>query len=169
MKKLFALALAFGATAASAKDADDCLPGLICASAPATIVKGVQDAGYKAKLDKDDGGDPMVSSSASGYDYDIYFYDCEAHVQCGSIQFAINFAAEGFETPALVNEWNAANRMGKAYIDGKKRFVLRHDMSTIGGVNSKNFADTVDWWASTLGEMAKFWDKHPNPKAAKKD
>ncbi|MFN3452461.1 MAG: hypothetical protein ACK4ZE_09925, partial [Sphingorhabdus sp.] len=39
-----------------------CPTGLICASKPESIVKGVQDAGLTAKLGKDETGDPMISS-----------------------------------------------------------------------------------------------------------
>jgi len=166
--KLFAVTAALLlASPAMAKDADDCLPGLICASAPDTVAKAVQTAGYKAKLGKDDGGDPKIDSAAAGYDFQIYFYDCENHVQCGSIQFVITFTREGYEDATLAEQWNESSRMGKAYLEKDGSLTVRHDISTVGGINQKNFEDTINWWSTVLGDVAEFWKKHPNPKKTK--
>lgn len=168
LKSIVALAVLSFASGAVAKDAEDCLPGLICASAPAAVAKALQDAGYKAKLAKDDGGDPMISSSGGGYDYDIYFYGCENHVQCDSLQFSMTFTRDGYEDAALANEWNVKQRFGKAHIDAKGRFRVEYDVGMIGGLNPKNFEDVIAWWNTTLDGMGKFWKEHPNPKASGK-
>jgi Putative bacterial sensory transduction regulator len=157
-----AIALALGVAPAMAFDDAPCGKGMICASAPQSLADAIRDEGYKAKIDVDGQGDPSISSSAGGYNYDIYFYGCKDHKGCDSIQFQVSFKADGTNTPALANEWNDTKRFSQASINSKKEFVLRYDVTTKGGINKANFADTVDWWGTMLGELNKFFDAHPS-------
>lgn len=152
------------AASASATDTNPCGTGLICASKPDTVVQALQDAGYKAKLDKDSGGDPMVSSSASGYDFDILFYGCKSNVQCDSLQFRISFLKDGANTPTLANKWNSDKRFSQASISDKGNFVVGYDVTTAGGLTKANFADVIDWWSVTLGNLKTFFAENPAPK-----
>jgi Putative bacterial sensory transduction regulator len=164
VKLALAMMVAICAAPAMAIDKDPCGTGLICASKPETVVSALQDAGYKAKLSKDDSGDPMVSSSAAGYDFDVYFYGCKDNKQCDSLQMRVSFAKDGANTPELANKWNKGKRFSQAYIDEKGRFVADYDVSTIGGLTKVNFADVVDWWSVTLGNLKTFFEENPAPK-----
>jgi len=166
MQKLF-LALAFflaSITPAAAVDKDLCPPDLICASQPETIVKALRDAGYQAKLGKDKQNDPMITSAAAGYSFDILFYGCELAVRCDSLQFYVSFSDDGGNTLELANKWNKTNRFSQAAISDKKSFIFNYDVSTVGGLNAKNFADVIDWWADRLGELNSFFKQNPAPK-----
>ena len=118
--------------------------------------------GYQAKLDKDKTGDPMISSAASGYNYDIWFYGCDKNTDCDSLQFQISFLKDDTNTVDLANVWNKAKRFGQANIDDKGRFVVSFDVTTIGGLTPKNFEDVVAWWSGTLANLDKFWKEHPS-------
>jgi hypothetical protein len=155
------LAVAF-ASSAQAADTDACPTGLICASKPETVAAAMQKAGYQAKLDKDKTGDPMISSAASGYNYDIWFYGCDKNTDCDSLQFQISFLKDDTNTVDLANVWNKAKRFGQANIDDKGRFVVSFDVTTIGGLTPKNFEDVVAWWSGTLANLDKFWKEHPS-------
>ncbi len=63
---------------------------IITAPDPAAILDIAKGYG-SAKLDKDDGGDPMVSGRLEGMKYLIYFYGCENHENCKSIQFSSGY------------------------------------------------------------------------------
>lgn len=152
------------ATPALAADTEPCGNGMICASNPATVVAALQDIGYRAKLDKDKEGDPKVSSSAAGYDFDIYFYGCKANKQCDSLQFRISFEKDGANTFELANKWNSGKRFSQAYISDKGAFVADYDVTTAGGLTKANFADVVDWWSVTLGNLKTFFQDNPPPK-----
>ncbi len=152
------------ATPALAADTEPCAKGLICASNPATVVAALQEAGYKAQLGKDNEGDPKVSSSAAGYDFDIYFYGCKANKQCDSLQFRISFEKDGANTFELANTWNGNKRFSQAYISDKGSFVADYDVTTAGGLTKANFADVVDWWSVTLGNLKTFFKENPPPK-----
>jgi Putative bacterial sensory transduction regulator len=158
------MALLAGAPAL-ASDTEPCGKGLICASDPATVVQALQDTGYKAKLDKDTTGDPMVSSSASGYDFDIMFYGCKDHKQCDSLQMRVSFAKDGANTFQLANKWNSDKRFSQAYISDKGSFVVDYDVTTAGGLTIANFADVIDWWSVTLGNLKTFFADNPPPKS----
>jgi hypothetical protein len=49
-------------------------------------------------------------------------------------------------------------------VDDSRILSVNYDLSTIGGLNQKNFADVVEWWASMLGQLHKFFDEHPGEK-----
>jgi hypothetical protein len=150
------------ASAAHAADTDECPVDLICASKPETVVSVLQKAGYQAKLDTDKTGDPMISSAASGYNYDIWFYGCETNKDCDSLQFQISFLKDETNTVDLANVWNKSKRFGQANIDDKGRFVVSFDVTTVGGLTPKNFDDVVVWWSGTLANLGKFWKEHPS-------
>ncbi|MFM9978960.1 MAG: YbjN domain-containing protein [Sphingomonadaceae bacterium] len=149
---------------AMAADTDPCGKDLVCASDPQTVLKALQTAGYRAKLDKDGSGDPMISSSASGYNFDIYFYGCKANTSCDSMQFQISFEKDAANTLALANKWNASKRFSQAYISDKGSFVMNYDVTTVGGINAANFADVIDWWQVMLGNLRTFFADNPPPK-----
>jgi hypothetical protein len=165
-----ALALAGGAlfaVPALAVDPDPCGANMVCASNPQTIVDALQSAGYKAKLGKSDTtGNPRIESAASGYNFNVYFYECEKNAKCGSIQFLITFADDGTNTAELANKWNNAKRFLQMSVDDDKSLAVSMDVSTLGGLNQKNFADVIDWWSVMLGELAKFFKEQGAKPAA---
>lgn len=158
---IIALAALAAAAPVAAKDSDSCGTSMVCASRPQSIADALQAAGYKAKVTKDDTGDPMVSSSAAGYNFDIFFYGCDKALQCDSLQFRVSFTKDDVSTPQLANLWNQSKRFSQAYIDSKGQFTMTYDVTTQGGLNQKNAADVIDWWATMLGNLATFFKEHP--------
>jgi hypothetical protein len=152
-----------GANAAYSKDTEPCVTGMVCASDPQTIVNALQEEGYKAKLGTDAEGDPIVTSAASGYDFDILFYDCENHEQCASIQFRVSFSKDADNTPELANKWNLDSRVIQLAATSDQQLRGNYDVTTIGGINKRNFADILTWWQDTLGELRKFFEKTAPP------
>ncbi len=153
------------AAPALAVDKDACAAGNVCASKPDTIVAALMDAGYRAKLGTDKDGDPTIASAANGYNYDIYFYGCEAHAKCDSIEFTVGFDPDPRYTNDLVNLWNRDKRFGYAYVNEKGEFWMRYDVTTAaGGLPAKNFADVIDWYQDRLGALRKFFDEKLPPK-----
>jgi Putative bacterial sensory transduction regulator len=141
-----------------------CAKDMICASDPMTVVAAMQAEGYRAKLTKDKLGEPMIESKTNGYDFDVLFYDCEDGKACKAIQFSIIFKPEDDNTPEYANAWNVGKRFIKASATDKKSLELQYDLTTVGGLNQANFADALDWWATMLGEFAKFVEAR-KPKA----
>ncbi|TIW01072.1 MAG: hypothetical protein E5V77_08960, partial [Mesorhizobium sp.] len=76
------LALAYVASAARAEDA-----AILQTPDPATVLDIAKGFG-SARMGKDDNGDPMISGRVEGVKYLIYFYGCEDHENCKSLQFS---------------------------------------------------------------------------------
>jgi hypothetical protein len=106
MKKLPGLAagLMLLAIPGAASAQSGCPANNVCASDPEGVVAALQAEGYKAQLSKDNVGDPKIESSASGYDFTIYFYGCKDNNACNSLRFAVSFEDDGTNTPALANK-----------------------------------------------------------------
>lgn len=161
---LAAMALSAVVLPSWAADTEPCEENLVCASSPQTVVQALQAAGYKAALGKSKmTGNPMIESAASGYNFTIFFYECEQAKNCGSLQFQLSFENDGSNTPELANKWNKDKRFAQMSVWDDQSLALAYDVTTVGGLNQKNFADVIDWWAVMLGEAAKFFKDNPAP------
>jgi hypothetical protein len=148
---------AFWVSPALAADPDSCGAAMVCASDPATVLAALQKAGLKAQLVKDQqSGNPRIESDA-GYKFKIYFYGCENGGKCSSLQFQTAFADDGTNTPELANKWNSTKRFLQMSVGEDKTLAVSMDVSTVGGLNQKNFADVIDWWGAMLSEVNKFF------------
>jgi opacity protein-like surface antigen len=161
MNKVNALlaAVALAATGSAASAANVCPANHVCASDPASVVRALQEAGYKAQLGTDNGGDPKIDSAAGGYDFTVYFYNCTDNKDCGSLRFATLFENDGTNTPELANAWNKAKRFAQMSAQDNGSLLLAYDVTTVGGLNQANFADAIDWWQVMLSEVRNFFSK----------
>ena len=142
-----------------------CPAGLVCAADPRSVVDALQSLGYKAMLGKSDTtGNPKIESSAAGYDYTIYFYDCAAPKGCGSLGFTVVFEDDGTNTARLANAWNKDNRFSQMAVNDNGTMAFTYDVTTVGGVNRANFADVVDWWQVMLGKVRGFFTEQQKQK-----
>lgn len=151
-----AIALIF-ASPAWATDDEPCKAGLVCASNPETVAAAIRDAGYKAQLAKDDVGDPKVTSAANGYNFGVYFYDCEKAKACAGLQFQVSFTDDGKNTLEMANDWNRKKRFAQMALQPDKSLRVSYDVTTKGGMTPANFADVVDWWAVMMGELGVYF------------
>jgi hypothetical protein len=123
---------------------------------PATVVSAMQDAGYKAELTTDGGGDPMIRSSSGGTNFTVFFYGCTSNEDCRTLQFYVGFSEPDNASLREMNDWNRDNRFGRAYLadDGSARVEMDVDMDD-GGVSRALFQDNLEFWDVIL---AKFED-----------
>ncbi len=165
-KLLIGVALMALFSAGEAQATDDCPSSYICASNPAGIQATMQTLGYKAVLGKaTTSGNPKISSAASGYNYDIFFYGCEKNVNCNSLSFSTTFEKEEVNSAALANEWNVEKRFSAVSFDPKDgTLTISYDVTTVGGLDQVNFAEVVSWWDTMMGEASTFFKNHPSPK-----
>jgi hypothetical protein len=151
------LSLALSAPAALCESPLAALFKTVDATDPARLAEILRDEGYRAKVERDDVGDPKISSSSQGVDWTIFFYDCDGD-RCKSIQFAIAFDTEDGVPLELVNRWNRDNRFAKAYLDDENDPFLEYDVNLVGGVTRNNFADTLGLWEGLLGNFMRHID-----------
>ncbi|TPM35058.1 YbjN domain-containing protein [Mesorhizobium sp. B2-3-4] len=127
---------------------------IITAPDPAAIVELAKGYG-SAKLDKDDGGDPMVSGRLQGMKYVIYFYGCENHEKCKSMQFSSGYT-DPF-TAEQANEWNKKYRWVKAFSGDGSNFKM--DVSFAGGITKANLDAQFSNWDSMTSNIKEFIDQ----------
>ena len=123
---------------------------------PQKLAAAMRAAGYPVELGKDNVGDPMITSAASGTKFVVLFYNCTNHVGCSTIQFQTAWATKIKPTPAAINDWNHGNRFGHAYIDkeGDPGIMMDVDLDK-GGMPPALFRDTLDVWAAVLVSFEK--------------
>ena len=112
-------------------------------------------------LDKDKDGDPLITSAASGYNFDVLFYGCEKHIDCKSISFSITFIKDSANTPELANVWNKQHRFSTMAVNDDGRLTVNYDMTTVGSISKDTFGELLDWWSDTLGNLGTFFKEHP--------
>jgi hypothetical protein len=130
----------------------------VAATDPASVVKSLQGAGYKAELGKDSTGDPLISSSSSGTGFAVYFYGCTKNIACKTVQFSASY--ENSTPPATlarINEWNREKRWGQAYLTDNDTLRVQMDIDLEqGGMSNALFVDNLEYWVATMAEFEKF-------------
>lgn len=127
----------------------------VSATNPQSIVAAMQNAGYKATLEKDNTGDPLINSSSSGTNFSVFFFGCTKNIDCRTIQF---FAGYSDRKPTLnqMNDWNSSKRFARAYISesGNARIEMDLDLDD-GGVSTKLFEDNLEFWVAVMAAFEK--------------
>lgn len=121
------------------------------ATNPGQLASIIQDLGYRAAVDVDGIGDPMIRSSAEGIEFVIYFYNCTDNAACKFVLFRAGFDLVNGTTDDVVNEWNANALFGRAYLDDEADPWLEMSVNLDGGVSRANFEDSYHWWTVVLG------------------
>lgn len=131
---------------------------LVDASDADIIAALIQDEGYRALAGTDGVGDPMITSSANGYDFDVFFYGCTDGENCRDIQFSVTFDLEDGMSLTRAQDFNLEKRWAKVYLDEESDPRLEMDVNMYGGVSATNFNDTLDWWVIIMNEFIEFID-----------
>ncbi|MDX8438039.1 YbjN domain-containing protein [Mesorhizobium australafricanum] len=140
------LALAGAISVARAEEAE-----ILQKPDPAAILDIAKGFG-SARIDKDDNGDPMISGRIEGVKYVIYFYGCEDHDNCKSLQFSTGYANPLSAEQA--NAWNEKYRWVKAYSGDGSNFKM--DVSFAGGITRANLEEQFSNWGSMAGNIKDF-------------
>ncbi len=116
---------------------------------PLNIASAIRDLGYKALLEKDSEGDPVVRSKIDGTNFSIFFYDCINGADCESLQFSAGFNLTDGSNLAAMNDWNRRKRYGKAHLDDDNDPFLRYDFNLGGsgaGISNVTFEENFLTW-----------------------
>ena len=137
---------------ATATAADD---DPVDATDPARIVAIIQDLGYRARLETDNIGDPLIVSSVTGTEFSMQFYGCDedSHDGCTLILFSAGWDFEDGVDASAIAEWNRDTVVSRAYLDDENDPWLEWAVNLFGGVTRTNFEDTFDWWEVVVGQF----------------
>jgi hypothetical protein len=129
---------------------------MVTATDPQSLVKAMQAAGYQANLTTDKQGDPKIDTGVSGTRFAIYFYGCKDNKNCRTVTFSTGYNLDNSATLEQINEWNQAQRFGRAYIDDEGDPILEMDLDLEdGGVTPALFIDNIEYWESALENFEK--------------
>ena len=140
------LALAGAVSAARAEDGE-----ILQQPDPAAILEIAKGFG-SARMEKDDNGDPMIAGRIEGVKYLIYFYGCEDHANCKSLQFSTGYTDPLSADQA--NAWNSKYRWVKAYSGEGSNFKM--DVSFAGGITRANLEEQFSNWGAMSGNIKDF-------------
>jgi hypothetical protein len=127
--------------------------GLIRAHDPDVIATMLSDSGYRAEIDKDDYGDPVIRSAAEGVNFSIVFYNCTDGANCTSNQFTAGFNKDDPISASSMNKWNRVNRFGAAFIDDEGDPYLQIDVDMYGGIPKATLDHVFARWQALLGNF----------------
>lgn len=124
---------------------------------PSSLVRVLQNMGYRAELTKDSSGDPMIKSTASGADFAILFYGCKSNRNCTTVQFFAGFKDPDNGSLAAMNKWNLDNRFGRAYQADSGSARLEGDIDLdMGGMSAALFRDNLEVYIALLDRFRKY-------------
>ena len=147
--------------AAASAFADDALPAgsaseaqIVDGTDPTALVEIIQDLGYRANLEVDGEGDPMIRSSVGGTQFALVFYGCsEQHDNCQILLFKAGYELNDKVGMDVINQWNATRLFGRAYLDEVSDPWIELVLNMQGGVTRAQFEKTSEWWEMSVGEF----------------
>ncbi len=125
----------------------------VSASDPQSVVSALQSLGYRAVLGRDSVGDPKITSSSNGVEYDIFFYGCAENKDCKDLQFSSAFNTTRVWTAEEMNEWNFTKLTGKVSVDEDGDPRIRLLVPGVLGVPYEAFERVVVRWDNAFGDF----------------
>lgn len=127
---------------------------IIDATDPQLLVRIIQDLGYRASLETDSQGDPLIRSSVGGTEFAVVFYGCsQQHDNCQILLFKAGYELNTRVGMELINQWNASRLFGRAYLDEVSDPWIELVLNVQGGVSRTQFEKTFEWWETSVGEF----------------
>lgn len=112
----------------------------------------MKSAGFDAKIEKTDQGEPYVSTSKDGINFDLDLYDCDK-AKCRAVQFVASFDLKEPLSAAKANEWNLQKRYVRVYLDKGGDPVFAYDANLAPGGSYEALQDDLDVFVQFLPEM----------------
>jgi hypothetical protein len=126
------------------------------ASNPQAIAERIRSLGYKADLQKDSDGDPVINSSTDGAPFAVMFYDCEKGINCETVVFYKGYTLEKEKYPKvrqLTDEWNSALYFSKAFIDEDSLHQSFNLLMKNEGIGPELFDSNFATWVSEYVDL----------------
>jgi hypothetical protein len=125
---------------------------------PRAVARVMQDAGYRADVEKLDSGASFIQSSSGGYPFRVFFFGCEAGPPgCDTVQFFAGFRTDKSPSLKQMNDYSRENRWGRVYIDDEDDPVIEMDIDLEdGGMSAALFKDNLEYWEYIMAKFAEF-------------
>lgn len=120
---------------------------------PAAVALTLREEGFRAKLSKDDYGQPEILSGTGGTVFVIRFFGCQQGVNCVSLLFSVGFEFDQGFPFSPINEWNADALMGRAYLDEHCDVYLDHFILADPEQSIAQFLKELDQWSGVVEDF----------------
>jgi len=122
-------------------------------SDPSSVANAMQAIGYRAKMDTDAVGDPMILTTIDGSRASVMFYGCSNNENCKSLVLRAAFAMADGPSHENLGDWNRRNYVGRAYLDSDKDPVLDMALPARGSLPSDTFEHSVELFEMALNSF----------------
>ena len=154
LKAIAALTMLISSTWISAEALAQKQLEIVDGTDPEALVDIIQDLGYRATLEVDGEGDPLIRSSVGGTQFALVFYGCsEQHDGCQILLFKAGYELNDKVGMDVINQWNATRLFGRAYLDDVRDPWIELVLNMQGGVTRAQFEKTFEWWETSVGEF----------------
>ncbi len=127
-------------------------------SAPQGIAERIRSLGYKADLQTDDSGDPVIVSATDGSQFHLVFYGCQKGKNCEWIMFYKGYTLEKddyVKVRQVADEWNLDINFSKAAMGDDAVHLTYHLLMNNEGVGPKIFDSNFATWLEEYVEFRK--------------
>lgn len=125
----------------------------VTAFEPKTIVGALTDAGYKAKLSRDeDDGQPFIETASGGADILVAFAGCEKGEACNQVEFLSVWSCKD-ETAMCAEasrKWNEDENFSHAMASQDGLVLYYHLLFDKAGISPKLFIDNFETFAADV-------------------
>jgi uncharacterized SAM-binding protein YcdF (DUF218 family) len=127
---------------------------LLTAGDGSEIAAILQQAGYRAQLERTDAGAPRIRTGIEGINYTIAFLGCNPE-PCTAIMFTAAFRMDNPPDMAAVNTWNRTRNIGAAYLENDGLPGLIFVVPVFGGISRETFDFALESWRIALRDFAR--------------
>ena len=103
-------------------------------------------------------GEGTLSASAWGFTFEIYGYHCEGE-RCTEYLFVTGFDLPNGFPLERINDWNAGEPAGRAFLDDDGDPFLDHSISVSGPGDAGAFREGLFLWLNALDSFSDFIDQ----------
>lgn len=127
-------------------------------STPQGIAERIRSLGYKADLQTDDSGDPVIISATDGSQFQLVFYGCQKGKNCEWIMFYKGYTLEKddyVKVRQIADEWNLDINFSKAAMGDDAVHLTFHLLMNNEGLGPKIFDSNFATWLEEYVEFRK--------------
>ena len=132
------------------------------------VAKALQDAGYKAQIDRRDKLGPWILTASSGHNVAIAFSDCKDANKCRLIEFVASYSdVEQGPGAAIVDDWNRREQFAAAVYDPARKSVVAYHYLITGdaGISDEAFIETMNYFVRDFDDLGKKLVEQSKPAA----
>ncbi len=134
---------------------------------PETMMETLRGLRSKVQM-SESGGDTRLRGRVDGYQYAVYFYECDGgdisstanpDSECTNYEFRATFTGYDMDAEAA-NEWNRTKHFGKAWYRRDGQMDLQINGFVAGGATSESIEFMFNKWRGVLADFAQFAESY---------